>query len=60
VNSLPKLDKIKYKGKFLKDDYITTLIDILREQNANDYEKVALILVEEGKRGDDKGFGMKK
>ena len=47
------------KGKFLKGDYIATLLDILREDNQNDYGKVASVLEREASKRAEakKGFG---
>jgi hypothetical protein len=60
-NAIPKINKEKYTGKLLKGDYLATLIDILREDNLNDYEKVFNIMTIEtskaGAKTDKKGFG---
>lgn len=60
-NAIPKINKEKYTGKLLKGDYLATLIDILREDNLNDYEKVFNIMTIEtskaGAKADKKGFG---
>jgi hypothetical protein len=53
-NAIPKLDKSKYVGKFTKADYIASLMDLLRNQNGNDYVKVAEILASE--KQEKKGF----
>ena len=62
-NAIPKINKEKYTGKLLKGDYLATLIDILREDNLNDYEKVFNIMTIEtskaGAKTDKKGFGEK-
>lgn len=54
----------KYVGKLLKGDFLATLIDILREDNQNDYEKVYNIVSIETKKGGAKaakgGFGSVK
>jgi hypothetical protein len=51
-------------GKLLKGDYLASLIDILREDNLNDYEKVHAIMIMETSKGgvktEKKGFGAKK
>jgi len=55
INSLPKIrDKTKYKGTFLKGDYVAVLIDCLREKNGNDYAIVAAFLEKE--KHEKKGF----
>ena len=54
VNALPKFDPRKYDGKYTKADYLAQLIDVVRVANGNDYEKVAQVLLREGKRS--KGF----
>jgi len=61
-NAIPKINKEKYVGKLLKGDYLATLIDILREDNLNDYEKVFDIMILETTKGGakvekKKGFG---
>lgn len=58
-NAIPKLDKKKYEGKFLKGDYVATLVDILREAHGNDYAVVAKILDKEAslRAQTKKGFG---
>jgi len=62
-NAIPKINKEKYTGKLLKGDYLATLIDILREDNLNDYEKVFNIMTTETSKGgakvEKKGFGAK-
>ena len=46
------------KSKLRKTDYLTTLVDMLRAENDNDYEKVHAWLVNEGKSaGKKRGFG---
>lgn len=60
VNAMPKLNKRKHTGKFGKVDYLAVLIDILRENNGNDYTKVAEILVKESQSQSKKGFGSSK
>ena len=58
-NDVPKINRRKYIGKLLKTDFLAVLIDLLREQNENNYKVVYEIIqteVEsngytEGKRG---------
>lgn len=57
VNAIPKLDKQKFTGKLLKDDFAVELIDLLREQNQNDYELVARILESDYQSSKKSGFG---
>ena len=47
-----------YIGKLLKDDYMIQLIDILREANQNNYEKVAQILESDYLSTKRSGFGL--
>lgn len=54
VNSLPKLDRTKYTGKYTASDYLAELIDVVRIQCGNDYVKVAAVLTKE--RRQKKGF----
>jgi hypothetical protein len=55
VNAIPSIDKNKHSGKFGKGDYAVVLMDILREANDNDYQKVAAIL--SSHKQEKKGFG---
>jgi hypothetical protein len=60
-SSVPKLDRKKHIGRFLKQDYLAVLLDILREANENDYERVTAVLEAEVAKGgatlEKKGFG---
>lgn len=59
---VPKFDKKKYEGKFLKGDYLAALIDILREKCGNEYDKVYSMLLQEVSKGNNevkKGFAKK-
>lgn len=56
-NNLPKLDKRKYTGKYLKDDYLIALIDILRENFDGDYSLIMDYLYKESISQQKKGFG---
>lgn len=57
-NSIPKLDKRKFTGKLLKDDYVVELIDILREKYQNDYQRVAQVLEMDYLSTKKTGFGL--
>ena len=57
---IPKLTSKDYGGKLLKGDYIAALVDLLREQHGNDYEKVAVVLAKEAKMNTSKGFSDRK
>ena len=57
-NSIPKLDKKRFTGKLLKDDFVVELIDILREKYQNDYQKVANILETDYLSAKKSGFGL--
>jgi len=56
INALPKFNREKWSGKFVKADYIAQLVDVVRVKCFNDYVKVAEILDKEGK----KASGFKK
>ena len=46
-NDIPKINRSKYVGKLLKTDYLAVLVDLLREQNGNDYKVVYEIIQSE-------------
>jgi hypothetical protein len=62
-NAVPKLDKKKYQGKFGKQDYLTVLIDILRENSGNNYADVVAFIDKELRSSPSskaaRGFGVK-
>lgn len=55
LNALPKLNKKKFQGKFVKADYIAEVLDVVRVQQGNDYRRVLAVL--EGEKREKKGFG---
>ena len=58
VKALPRARRGNNAEKLKKTDYLTTLVDMLRAENDNDYEKVHSWLIEKGKSaGKKKGFG---
>lgn len=56
-NNIPKFDKRKYTGKLLKDDYLASLIDVLREINDGDYRIVSELIEKESRQQEKRGFG---
>ena len=48
---LPKLDRNKHEGNFLKGDYIAVYLDIMREIHGNNYRTVCDQIEKETKKG---------
>ena len=56
-NNVPKLDKLKYSGKFQKADYLASLLDILREHFDGNFVQVENFLLQETMKIKKNGFG---
>lgn len=56
ANALPKLDKRRFKGKYLSSDYLACLIDVLREKFDGDFQQVAEVIKVESNITRKKGF----
>ena len=60
IDAMPKM-RTGSTDKMDKTVYVATLVDVLRENNENDYSKVAPILqAETAKGGGKKGFSVSK